>query len=56
MSRPSQRFGVTAERDRRDQLTVAVGDIHTAESFPDSLASKGKRRGNADMLPGCQHA
>ena len=33
-------LGVTAERDGRGQLIVAVGDIHTAESFPDSLASK----------------
>jgi hypothetical protein len=31
--------GVTAERDRWGALIVAVGDIHTAESFPDSLAS-----------------
>jgi hypothetical protein len=31
-------FGVTAEHDRWGQLIVAVGDIHTAESFPDSLA------------------
>jgi hypothetical protein len=33
-------LGVTAERDGWGQLIVAVGDIHTAESFPDSLASK----------------
>jgi hypothetical protein len=33
-------FGVTAERDGWGQLIVAVGDIHTAESFPDSLATK----------------
>ena len=32
-------LGVTAERDGWGQLIVAVGDIHTAESFPDSLAS-----------------
>jgi hypothetical protein len=32
-------LGVTAERDPGGQLIVAVGDIHTAESFPDSLAS-----------------
>jgi hypothetical protein len=38
MSRPSQALDVTAERDRWAQLIVAVGDIHTAESFPDSLA------------------
>jgi hypothetical protein len=31
-------LGVTAERDRWGQLIVAVVDIHTAESFPDSLA------------------
>jgi len=29
---------VTAERDGWDEFIVAVGDIHTAESFPDSLA------------------
>jgi hypothetical protein len=33
-------LGVTAERDGWGQLIVAVGDIHTAESFPDSLAWK----------------
>jgi len=33
-------LGVTTERDGWGQLIVAVGDIHTAESFPDSLASK----------------
>ena len=33
-------LGVTAERDGCGQLIVAVGDIHTAESFPDSLASE----------------
>jgi hypothetical protein len=32
--------GVTAERDGWGQLIIAVGDIHTAESFPDSLASE----------------
>jgi hypothetical protein len=31
-------LGATAERDGWGQLSVAVGDIHTAESFPDSLA------------------
>jgi hypothetical protein len=31
-------LGVTAERYDRGQDIVAVGDIHTAESFPDSLA------------------
>jgi hypothetical protein len=31
-------LGVTAERDGWGQLIVAVGDIHTAESFPDSHA------------------
>jgi hypothetical protein len=30
-------LGVTAECDGWGQLIVAVGDIHTAESFPDSL-------------------
>jgi hypothetical protein len=30
-------LGVTAERDGLGPLLVAVGDIHTAESFPDSL-------------------
>jgi hypothetical protein len=30
-------LGVTAERDGWGQLIVAVGDIHTAESFPDSV-------------------
>jgi hypothetical protein len=29
---------VMAERDGCGQLIVAVGDIHTAESFPDSLS------------------
>jgi len=33
-------LGVTAERDSAGQLLVAVGNIHTAESFLDSLASK----------------
>jgi hypothetical protein len=31
-------LSVTAECDGWGQLIVAVGDIHTAESFPDSLA------------------
>jgi hypothetical protein len=35
-------LGMTAERDVWGQLTVAVGDIHTAESFPDSLRRKRK--------------
>jgi hypothetical protein len=39
-------LGVTAERHRWRQLIVAVGDIHTAESFPDSLAS---HRGSAAL-------
>jgi hypothetical protein len=30
-------LGVTAGRDGWGQFIVAVGDIHTAESFPDSL-------------------
>jgi hypothetical protein len=30
-------LGVTAERDGWGRFIVAVGDIHTAESFPDSL-------------------
>jgi hypothetical protein len=29
--------GVTAERDDWGQLFVAIGDIHTAECFPDRL-------------------
>jgi len=29
--------GVAAERDGWGKLIVAVGDIYTAESFPDSL-------------------
>jgi hypothetical protein len=33
-------LGITAERDGCGQLIVAVGDIHAAESFPDSLAWK----------------
>jgi hypothetical protein len=33
-------LGVTAQRDGWAQLIVAVGDIHTAESFPDSLRRK----------------
>jgi hypothetical protein len=36
-------LGVTAERDGWGQLIVAVGDIHTAEPFPDSLRRKGER-------------
>src|SRR5687767_1694607 len=36
-------LGVTAEGDGWGQLIVAVGDIHTAESFPDSLAWKEQR-------------
>jgi hypothetical protein len=38
-------LGVTAERDGWGQLIVAVGDIHTAESFPDSLRQKEQRAG-----------
>src|SRR3954449_8163783 len=38
-------LGVAAERDSGDQLDVAVGDIHTAESFPDSLRRKEQRTG-----------
>jgi hypothetical protein len=30
-------LGVAAERDSWGKLIVAVGDIYTAESFPDSL-------------------
>jgi hypothetical protein len=30
-------LGVAAERDGWGKLIVAVGDIYTAESFPDSL-------------------
>jgi hypothetical protein len=40
-------LGVTAERDGCGQLIVAVGDIHTADSFPDSLRPKQKRGGRA---------
>jgi hypothetical protein len=43
-------LGVTAERDGWGQLIVAVGDIHTAESFPDSLASKQQ---SVRIPPGC---
>jgi hypothetical protein len=32
-------LGITAECDGWGRLIVAIGDIHTAESFPDSLAS-----------------
>jgi hypothetical protein len=38
MSRPVSALIVTAKRDRWRQLIVAVGDIHSAESFSDSLA------------------
>jgi hypothetical protein len=31
-------LGVRAERDGWGQRIVAVGEIHTAESFPDSIA------------------
>jgi hypothetical protein len=40
--------GVTAERDGWGQLIIAVGDIHTAESFPDSLR---QRRQCAELSP-----
>jgi len=40
MSPAVSALGVTAERDGSGQLGVAVGDIYTAESFPDSLASE----------------
>jgi hypothetical protein len=33
-------LGVTAERGGWGHLIVAVGDIHTAKSFPDSLRAK----------------
>jgi hypothetical protein len=36
-------LGVAAERDGWGKLIVAVGDIHTAESFPDSLRRMRKR-------------
>jgi hypothetical protein len=45
-------LGVTAERDGWAEFIVAVGDIHTAESFPDSVPGgpppplkNGNRRG-----------
>jgi hypothetical protein len=37
---PVSALGLTAERNGWGQLIVAVVDIHTAESFPDSLAWK----------------
>jgi hypothetical protein len=40
-------LGVTAERDGGGRFIVAVGDIHTAESFPDSLRRKQKPTGAA---------
>jgi hypothetical protein len=50
-------LGVTAERDGWGQLIVAVGDIHTAESFPDSLASKRQRAfGSVASLCRCKFA
>jgi hypothetical protein len=33
-------LGVTAARDGWNEFIVAVGDTHTAGSFPDSLASR----------------
>jgi hypothetical protein len=36
-------LGVTTECEGWGQLIVAVGDIHTAEPFPDSLGSKQQR-------------
>jgi hypothetical protein len=33
-------LGVTAERDGWAEFIVAVGDIHTAESFPDSVPGR----------------
>jgi hypothetical protein len=37
-------IGVTAERDGWGQLIITVGDIHTAESFPDSLTTRESAR------------
>jgi hypothetical protein len=37
MSLAVSALGVTPERDGWGQLIVAVGDIHTAESFSESL-------------------
>jgi len=33
-------LGVAVERDGWGQLIVAVGDIHTDESFPDSVPGR----------------
>jgi hypothetical protein len=43
-------LGVTAERDGWDEFIVAVGDIHTAESFPDSLRHERQCRFQADAV------
>jgi hypothetical protein len=37
-------LGVALERDGWDNLIVAVGDIHTAVSFPDSLVGEEQSR------------
>jgi hypothetical protein len=37
-------LGVTTECEGWGQLIVAVGDIHTAEPFPDSLRHNEQRR------------
>ena len=50
-------LGVTAERDGWGQLIVAVGDIHTAESFPDSVAWQRQCRTGLDATAaGCSVA
>jgi hypothetical protein len=36
------------ERGRTRRLAVAVGDFHTAEGFPDSLASKREFRARVE--------
>jgi hypothetical protein len=41
-------LGVTAERDGCGQLDVAVGDIHTGESFPTAST----RSSSHDAAPG----
>jgi hypothetical protein len=50
-------LGVAAERDGWGQLIVAVVDIHTAGSFPDSLAWKDRRgpRVTATTCSGCSY-
>ena len=40
----------TADCDRQARLVIAIGDFHTAEPFPDSLASMQQRRGESDQV------